>query len=158
MSLEAAPPARILVIGFGNPGRQDDGLGPRLVEHLEDLTPAGVDIQSDYQLNVEHAHDLARYRIVVFVDATVETEDDSPFVFKKIEAGSAATFSTHSLPPESVLRLAEDLFQAKTRAYVLGIRGYAFEEISEVLSEQAERNLEAASAFLIDWLTEAGDL
>ena len=148
----------ILIIGYGNPGRQDDGLGPKLAENLESLSLSGIDIQSDYQLNVEHAHDLAKYRTVIFVDAILETDDDAPFVFKMIEAGSAGTFSTHSLPPESVLRLAQDLFQAETQAYVLGIKGYAFDDIAEGLSKKAQLNLEAANAFLMDWLKQAGDL
>lgn len=152
LTMAGRPP--VLVIGYGNPGRQDDGLGPRLAEKLEGLALTGVVIESDYQLNVEHAHDLANYRTVVFVDATLETEDDAPFLFKKIEAGSSGTFSTHSLPPETVLRLAQDLFQAETEAYVLGIKGYAFDEIAEGLTELAEQNLDAARSFLLGWIEE----
>ena len=29
-----SPPPRTLIIGYGNPGRQDDGLGPAFVSRL----------------------------------------------------------------------------------------------------------------------------
>jgi hypothetical protein len=40
------------------------------------------------------------------------------------------------------------MFHAKTRAYVLGIRGYEFNDFEERLSERAEQNLEKAFQFV----------
>jgi hypothetical protein len=58
------------------------------------------------------------------------------------------SFSTHSLRPETVLGLAQQLFGADTEGYILGIRGYAFNEFEESLSEGARANLAAAAAFV----------
>jgi hydrogenase maturation protease len=33
----ASPSPRVLVIGYGNPGRQDDGLGPAAAAEIEKL-------------------------------------------------------------------------------------------------------------------------
>ena len=44
--------------------------------------------------------------------------------------------------------LAVDLFGAKTKGYILGIRGYEFNEFGERLSERAQANLEAALLFI----------
>jgi hypothetical protein len=62
--------------------------------------------------------------------------------------GAAASFSTHSVRPEGVVRLAQDLFGAAGPAYVLGIRGYEFDEFGEGLSAGAQVNLAAAIAFV----------
>ena len=60
---------RRLLIGFGNPGRKDDGLGPMLARILERDGIAGLDVDSDYQLTVEDAEAVARYDEVVFADS-----------------------------------------------------------------------------------------
>ena len=68
-----SPKKRILIYAFGNPGRQDDGLGNRLIEKLEPwLKEKGFDrvaTESNYQLNIEDAYTLKDKEVVVFVDA-----------------------------------------------------------------------------------------
>lgn len=143
----------VLLIGYGNPGRRDDGLGPALVSRLEGEELPGVDLQADYQLNIEHAHDLATYDVVIFADAAT-SEHAASFYFREFEAGNPTSFSTHSMSPEAVMRLAGDLFQAETKAYVFGITGFEFDEIAEGLTKQAETNLKEAEAFIRNWLSE----
>jgi hydrogenase maturation protease len=136
-----------LVIGYGNPGRQDDGLGPALADALEGRAPARVDVDSDYQLNVEYAAQVARYRTVLFADA--DRSGPAPFWVRRIHAESAAPgFSTHSVRPGTVLALARELFHAEPEAWLLGIRGYEFDEFGEGLSEKAASNLAAAIEYL----------
>ena len=137
---------RFLVIGYGNPGRFDDGLGPALAARLEDLASETITIDSDYQLQVEYAEDVSRYDVVVFADAAVSGPE--PFYVSEIEPRPTLSFSSHSLGPSEVLGLAQMLFRAKTRGFVLGIRGYQFDSFSERLSESAQANLAAAQSFL----------
>ena len=139
---------KILLIGYGNPGRLDDGLGPALAESLEELNLENVTIDSDYQLTVEDADAVAEHDVVIFADASVNGPE--PFSFARIEPKTAVSFSSHSVEPEAVLGLAHDMFEAKTRGYVLGIRGYAYNEFGEVLSDQAKKNLFAAYEFIVD--------
>ena len=106
----------------------------------------GVTIDADYQLLVEDASAVADHDIVVFADAAVDGAE--PFSFRRLEARDDATFSTHSVSPEGVLHLARKCFSATTRGYVLGIRGYEFNEFGEGLSPQARENLDAAATFL----------
>ena len=58
-----------LVLGYGNPGRGDDGVGVRLVEMLETAAPRGVDVEAAIQPGIEHAAAVAEHDWVVFVDA-----------------------------------------------------------------------------------------
>jgi hydrogenase maturation protease len=137
---------RVLVIGYGNPGRLDDGLGPAFARELEQAGLPGVTVEADYQLAVEDAHALADHDVVVFVDASLTAPE--PFSFQRIGPKADAHFSSHIVEPEGVLALARELFGATTAAYVLGIRGYVFDEFGETISERAQANLAAALAFL----------
>jgi len=73
----------IWLVGFGNPGRCDDGLGPALAEATERLSLPGVTVESDYQLTVEDAAEAAKHEIVLFADATAI--GPAPFWIKRIE-------------------------------------------------------------------------
>jgi hydrogenase maturation protease len=145
---------RLLVLGYGNPGRLDDGLGVALAEALECEGLDGVTVEADYQLTVEDAEAVARHDAVVFVDACVD--GPAPFTFRAVEpeAEMSVGFSSHHLEPPAVLALARDLFGAVVPAYTLGIRGYAFDAFGEGLSAGARGNLAAAADFLLPVLRE----
>ncbi len=138
--------ATVLVIGYGNPGRLDDGLGPAVAGAVGELALPGVTVDADYQLTVEDAAAVAAHDVVVFADAAAEGAE--PFFFRAIEPEAAGGFTTHSVEPAAVLAMAHDLFGARTRGYVLGVRGYAFNEFGEQLSGRARANLTAAVRFL----------
>ena len=163
---------RILILGVGNPGRGDDGLGPRLLERLRETEGGGprvsagesppaarppgnagnapaVDAEFRYQLNVEDALAIKGYDLVVFVDAR-ET-GDAPVEWEEIVPSKSISFSTHEMAPASVLALCEELFDKTPRAYVLSIRGYEW-DMGEKLSEGAEKNLARAVETLRDFL------
>ncbi len=135
----------ILLIGIGNPSRGDDALGPLLIERLEALSPPDVELLTDFQLQVEYALDLRGRREVVFVDASLDAP--APFTFVPAVAVEDASYSSHELSPGAVLRAYGMLFGEPPPAYVLALRGEAF-ELGEGLSEAAAANLEAALAFL----------
>lgn len=135
---------RMLVLGYGNPGRQDDALGPAVAEGIEVLGLSGVTVETDYQLNIEHGAMIAEHDAVVFVDASREARE--PFSLKKIAPASEITFTSHSVSPEAVLAIAEEHFDSHPRAWVLAVRGYEF-EFAEGLSARARENCGKAVAF-----------
>jgi hydrogenase maturation protease len=143
---------RVLVLGYGNPGRRDDGLGPRLAEELSRLALPGVDVDSAYQLQAEDAAAVADHEVVVFVDADVSCAD--PFELRPILPAGEPRFSTHSLAPETVLSMAWKYLEALPEAYVLAIRGEDFDGFGEGLSDRARRNLSAALGFIEKFLEE----
>jgi hydrogenase maturation protease len=137
---------QVLLFGYGNPGRLDDGLGPALAEEVEKLSLPGVKVDSDYQLTVEDAAEVAKYEIVIFADASVNCAE--PFEFKPLESKAELSFSSHSVEPGAVMALAEELFGCLAKCFILGIRGYEFNEFGERLSEKARANLLAAVGFI----------
>ena len=138
---------KVLLIGYGNPGRLDDGLGPAVAEEIEKLNIDDIDCDSDYQLTVEDAVDIHNHDIVIFADADVSCT--TPFYFKKISAGKSASFSSHSISPKSLLALVKQIYSTEANAFVLGIRGYEFNEFEERLSKDARSNLNQALEFII---------
>ena len=132
---------RGLVLGYGNPGRGDDGLAIRLVEALE--VPAGVDVEAAFQPGIEHAAAVADHDWVLFVDAAADAR--APFEVRKVEPLPNAAFSTHVVDLGSILVIAAESFGRRTPAWLLAIRGYDF-GLAEELSAGAVRNLDAALA------------
>lgn len=141
------PPDKTLLLAWGNPGRQDDGLGPALARAVSDASIEGVTVESDYQLQIEDAADVARYDRVVFVDA--DRAGPEPFSCRRlVPSESGLGFSSHSVSPGALLALTRDLFQREPEAWLLGIRGYDFDELEESLSSGARENLAAAKLFI----------
>lgn len=148
---------RILVIGYGNPGRCDDGLGMALAERIKALEIPGVDVDIRYQLNVEDAEDVSKHDVVVFLDACLCAPP--PFFFRTLEPRAGTLeFTTHSLAPEGVLGLAHDMYGVHTKGYALAVRGYDFHDFGEELSKDAQENLEEALTYLAEALQPGGFL
>ena len=137
-------PLSILVIGYGNPGRGDDGLGPAFAARLEARRLPGVAVESDYQLSIEHAHLAAQHDIVVFADAAVDIHGESPFYLRAVRPASEDHYSSHSVSPQAVLRLAAQCFGVRPSGWLLGIRPRDLESFTEGLTPEAEANLSAA--------------
>jgi hydrogenase maturation protease len=147
----------ILVLGYGNPGREDDGLGPAAVEAIAGMKLPGVSTDADYQLNIEDAADLAAHQRAVFVDAS--RTGPEPFELKQVSAAGEISFTSHAVSPESVLAICEDHFGHAPQTWLIGIRGYSF-EMREGLTPQARENLQRAllklQQLISDW-TEKGE-
>lgn len=145
----------ILIFGYGNPSRGDDALGPLLIERLENLLDAdvrrragGIEWLTDFQLQIEHALDLAGRRLVLFADAHVDCPE--PYQFSRIEPAADPSYSTHAISPASVLHVYRNYHgNAPPPCFLLGIRGHGF-ELGEGLSPAAERHLTAALELVRD--------
>jgi hydrogenase maturation protease len=147
---------KTLILGWGNPGRSDDGLGPALARIVADRSIDGLTVDTDYQLQIEDAADVARYDRVVFVDA--DRTGPEPFSCRPLEpAESGLSFSSHSVSPAALLALTRDLFHRQPEAWLVGIRGYEFDELRESLSSRARENL-SATAMYMAWALRSGEL
>jgi len=148
---ESGTGKRIFIKGFGNPAREDDGLGPAFVERIELLDLEGVSVEADYQLTVEDAAAAAECDTVVFVDASVAGAE--PFSFTRIWPEGEPDVSSHDVSPTTVLALARDIFHVEPEAYLLGVRGYSFAMFTEGMTGGARENMETACDFLTRFLT-----
>jgi hydrogenase maturation protease len=137
---------RTLVLGYGNPGRQDDGLGPAAAEAIEAMQFAGVETSANYQLVIEDASAAAESGHVLFIDASKTA--DAPFTIEAVvPAVEVSCFASHVVPPEFIMGLCREIYGCTPPAHVVGIRGYEF-EFCEGLTERALANLALALAHL----------
>ena len=141
---------KILVIGYGNPGRSDDGLGPALAERIEALAIPEVTVEADYQLSIEHAAIVAEHDVVVFADA--DSSCTEPFYMRPVVAEHIVEYTSHSVPPEEILYIAQTCFNASPAAYILGMRATVLEPFSEGLSPEAQEGLAAAVDCLLEFI------
>lgn len=152
-------PAPVLVFTWGNPSRGDDALGPALYERLQEMRSAGrlpgVDLLTDFQLQIEHALDLRERECVVFVDASVDAA--APFDFRPLQAERDVSFTTHAMSPGAILAVfARVEQQSPPPAFLLSIRGYEF-ELGQPLSAAARHHLDAACEFMLQLLIDNGN-
>lgn len=140
----------ILIYAYGNPGRQDDGLGNCLVDELQPwLSERGIDnveLESNYQLNIEDADNIRDKDVVVFVDASIEDIGDYHFSIVEPSEGKSE-FTMHAASPAYILALCIKLYNKHPETYLLQIRGYEW-EFTESLSKGAQENLDKALAFI----------
>jgi len=138
--------ARVVLIGYGNPSRGDDALGPALLAcaqvWLAEHPAVDVRLVEDFQLQVEHGLDVAESDLALFIDADVL--GPAPFSLRRVFAARDSTYSTHELSPEAVLHVAQQVTgRAAPPAWLFGVRGVKF-VLGETLSAAAAGHLEAA--------------
>lgn len=133
------------MVGIGNCGRGDDGLGWSFVEAITGGGYPSLDYEFRYQLQVEDADLIAGYDTVIFVDASQEELKEGFVICPCIPAGQYSVTS-HALEPGAVVYLANTLYQKYPAAYTLAIAGVAW-DLHCGLSPEAEANLYAALGF-----------
>ncbi len=143
-------PPTVLIYGYGNPGRQDDGLGNAFVEKMEQWVRDGnissITFDSNYQLNIEDAEAIADKDLVIFVDASDEPIDD--FCLTRVNASEASVeFTMHAVSASFILHLCNQLFDKYPECYLLHLKGYEW-EFKEGLSGKANSNMLKAFDFL----------
>lgn len=145
----------VLVFAYGNLSRGDDALGPLLLESIEQNIPTAlhtVDMLVDFQLQIEHALDLRHRELVLFVDASVNS--DGAFAFTEITPAKDDSYSTHAMSPAAVLAVYLTITkQPPPPCFLLAIKGESF-ELGEGLSASATANLALASGFVQGLLKE----
>lgn len=140
----------ILIIGIGNSGRSDDGLGWLMLDAVEKKF-SNVQVIYRYQLQIEDAELLSHYTTVIFVDATKE-RTETGFYFKSCDPNMGLGLTSHMLEPETVLWLENELYKTKPATFVMGIEGQKW-ELSLKPSEIGLKNLSIASDFLTKNIT-----
>lgn len=136
---------KVLLYGYGNPGRQDDGLGVAFVNMMEawarENNRGDFDFENNYQLNIEDAEAVSNYDLVIFADASQEDIED--FCISKVDESSRISFTTHEASPGYVVKLGRELFGNVPPTFLLHIKGYEW-EFREGISGKARQNLEKA--------------
>ena len=153
-----------LLIGYGNPDREDDGVAWHILHALiikmglpapasyEDEFPqnAQVDFAFYLQLTPEMAEEISGYEYVCFLDAHTGAIPE-PVRLIDVESDFQRSPFTHHLTPQSLISMCETLYQKKPEAALLSVRGYRFLFTRELSAETAALVSEAVS-LIEEWL------
>jgi hydrogenase maturation protease len=119
-------PAVILVIGYGNELRGDDGLGPAVAEAVAAIGLPDVECLAVHQLVPELAERLADARLAVFVDARVGPGEQAVEV-TRIKTGESGGLMAHAADPRALLALARAVYGRAPEAWLVAVTGCHFE-------------------------------
>jgi hydrogenase maturation protease len=119
---------RVLIIGYGNPLRCDDGLAWRAIEMLAQQTglPPELELIARHQLTPELTFLASQAETVVFLDAGDSAQASEIKCEPVLPARHGARFS-HDCSPAAILALANDLYGKAPQALMISLRGECFE-------------------------------
>jgi len=129
-----------LVIAFGNPLREDDGVGWAVAEALQ--ARGRVTVLTVHQLGPELAEAVSGARTVVFVDAHCEGPPGA-VRSESLSPASARQELTHVLDPGTLLLYSQLLYGCAPRAAMVSIAGACF-GLGQRLSPAVRRALPEA--------------
>jgi hydrogenase maturation protease len=117
-----------LVIGYGNPLRGDDGLGPETAKHLAASSlDESVEILALHQLAPELSELISKVGLVVFIDSSHIGQPGS-WACEVIEPDARSLPAlAHDLTPKSLLTYTQAIFKASPRALLVSVVGESFD-------------------------------
>ena len=146
-----------LIIGYGNRDREDDGAGWHMLSRLAaKLNLAAPQLPGDsviapesnesgdshlellylFQLLPELAEDLARYQVLILLDAHNSDQLDE-IVVEPVLPGNTHFAFTHHLSPEGLLYIAETIGKPLPATWLVSVRGYSFRFAVELTPQTA---------------------
>ena len=152
---------KIIILGYGNPDRGDDGVAWHILMRLfNDLQikdadlfccdiislTSNTDVWFNFQLLPEIAENLSTYQKAIFLDAhTGEIKENVKF--SPVEPEFSNSPFTHHMTPATLLALSNTLTGKHPESWLLSIRGHEF-EFNRELTEKTMRFAEEALLLL----------
>lgn len=133
--------ARILIIGYGNPLRGDDGLGWHAAQQLADrICREDVDIVTCHQLTPELAEAVSQADLAFFIDAACEGHPGT-LRCEEIQPNESSNVDfTHHFDIPALLACANILYGSYPRAVLCSITAESF-DLTENLSDAVQAAL-----------------
>lgn len=155
---------KLLLLGYGNPDRQDDGVAWHILRAVtEKLSlPAPASYEEDFpedprlelgfslQLAPEMAEDISIYEYVCFIDAHTGNIPE-PVRLIPVESEFQASPFTHHLTPQSLLSMCDAIYGKKPQATLLSVLGHRF-LFSRELSEETTALVPQAVELIWEWI------
>jgi hydrogenase maturation protease len=145
----------ILMIAYGNPDRQDDGVAWYVLQELAAASGRTLDdINADFYETLGHNPDffytlqltpeltdlIVKYDRVCFLDAHIGGEDGE-IIFQHLTPHFEPSILSHHMTPQFLLDITQSYHHTCPESYLVSIRGYEF---------QFKRELSAQTAILAE--------
>ena len=159
--------AEILLLGYGNVDRMDDGLAWHVLvavaaalghpltvtpDEAQPLTVGPVELLFVLQLTPELAEDLAHYQRVGFIDTHL-SDDAEDTRLAHIAPSLVTSPFTHHLTPATCLALTQALYGRAPQAVVASARGELF-GFARDLSPAAAARVPVLAAAILAWVSQ----
>jgi hydrogenase maturation protease len=155
---------KTLIVGYGNPDREDDGVAwhilRNLAQHLQrnvveleyEIDPEGPSPHLAFmlQLTPEMAETIADYDYLCFIDAHTGAFDEE-IRFSRVKADFQASPFTHHLTPNACVAIAHTLYGRAPQTVLLSVRGYEF-GFGQTLSTKTEALASQGAQLVFEWL------
>ena len=151
---------RILVIGYGNPLRGDDGFGGLAAGYVAERQIPGLEVIVSHQLNPELAASLHDSSHAIFLDAVASAPTcatkapvggsggDQPGTLRAtpVERCDLSSSGMHHFEPGSLLALAQAIYGQAPPATLITATARSFNHGSEISAEVRQAAATAAEA------------
>lgn len=141
----------ILLIGYGNPLRGDDGVGYVLAQQLgQRLQNRPVQILTPHQLTPELVAVIANADLVIFIDAA-EGENAGRISCQVLMSQPVDGIFTHNATPAALLAASYDWYGVKPAGLMISIVGESFgysDQLSPTLTALLPTILDKTEAFI----------
>jgi len=128
----------LLIIGYGNSLRSDDGLGWHVTQELlRTIDSAGVEVISCGQLTADLAEPISRAGQVLFIDIA-RSGPPREVICQRVNPTPRTAPFLHQLSPEGLLGITRVLFGACPEANLFSVAGHCFEFGDYVSSQVAD--------------------
>jgi hydrogenase maturation protease len=112
----------VLVVGFGNALRTDDGVGWAAAERCAtDPRLEGATVMARHQLTPELALDVSRATGVIFIDASHGPPAGTLVVWQLDPDDGGGMHSSHHVSPSSLVQLAIELYGRAPAVHVVSV-------------------------------------
>ena len=146
--MTAAAGSGVLIVGYGNPLRTDDGVGPAVAARLTgDPRLAGAEVRSAHQLTPELALDVSGASLLVLVDAVADAPAGEVSVTRldpEAVAADAGEAMTHHMDPAGLVGLARELWGSAPQVVLVKV-GVSSLEVGDRLSPVVEGVVQVAA-------------
>ena len=142
---------KVLIIGYGNPLRSDDGLGWHASRMIaQELAGHNAEVITCHQLTPELAEPLSQSSRAVFIDADAEGEPGEIHWREVRPQAEASSALTHTCSPAGLLASAAQLYGRCPQAVAVTVTAQSFEfgdSLSSVVSAALPKVVERVLQF-----------
>jgi hydrogenase maturation protease len=142
---EKNPVRQILVIGYGNPLRGDDGFGSLAAGYVEQRQLPGLEVIVSHQLNPELAELLHNRSHAIFLDA-VAGDEPGALRATPVERCDLSSSAMHHFEPGSLLALSQAIYGEAPPATLITATARSFHHGAEITPEVQRAAVTAAEA------------
>jgi hydrogenase maturation protease len=153
----AAPPwedaasGPLWIVGYGNPQRRDDGLGPYVISLVEERLEGrpGIRTLGAHQLVPELCEDLKDAGQILLIDAALE-ENSRGWRWRNVEPELSGWPSlSHGVSPGVLLGLLQSFYEKSPPTWLISIQGKDFDFGEELSPEAEERARKVAEEIMM---------